>query len=73
MPNSFSENLYLENSCKLQVTTMSTGGTIQLADEAAIKETAERYDHWREHNQGDGDKWLLFDAAKRMAAAALSR
>ncbi len=67
---------YLENSCKLQVTTMSTGGTIQLADEEVIKETAARYDHWREHNQGDGvpgDKWLLFDAAKRMAAAALSR
>jgi ribulose-5-phosphate 4-epimerase/fuculose-1-phosphate aldolase len=57
----FWHHYYLEYACKIQVLTMSTGGKIQHASEAAIKQTAASYDHWREH-----DSQLLFEAAKRL-------
>lgn len=60
IPEAFWFHYYLEYTCKIQVLTMSTGGKIQHASEAAIEKTAASYDHWREL-----DAQLLFEAAKR--------
>ncbi len=59
---------YLEYACKIQVLTMSMGGKIKMASDAAIKDTARKYDVWREKNTDMpvSDSELLFAAAKRL-------
>jgi len=58
---------YLELTCKIQVMTMSTGGKIKFPSEHIVKQTAEKYDTWRNKNKNIpiGDAELLFEAAKR--------
>lgn len=58
---------YLEKSCQLQMLTMSAGQKIKYPGEETIRQTATKYELWR--NQNDhidvSDSELLFDAAKR--------
>jgi ribulose-5-phosphate 4-epimerase/fuculose-1-phosphate aldolase len=58
---------YLEQSCKLHVLTRSAGSNIKYPSPATVKNTAAKYEQWR--NQNDhipvSDSELLFDAAKR--------
>lgn len=51
---------HLENCCKVQVLTMSTGSKIQQPTLETIVDTATHYDKWREDSAE-----LLFEAAKR--------
>ncbi len=61
---------YLETSCKLHVLTMATGGKIKYPAANTVKNTAEKYDLWRNANDHMelSDSELLFDAAKREIA-----
>ncbi len=58
---------YLETTCKIQVLTMSTGGKIRYPSFECVKNTADKYDKWRnenDHTSVSGSE-LLFEAAKR--------
>jgi ribulose-5-phosphate 4-epimerase/fuculose-1-phosphate aldolase len=58
---------YLETSCKLHVLTQTTGGKIKYPHPDTVKNTAKKYDRWRNANDHMvvSDSELLFDAAKR--------
>ena len=58
---------YLETTCKIQVMTMSTGVKIKYPSIEAVKDTAGKYEKWRNTNDhmSVGDSELLFEAAKR--------
>jgi ribulose-5-phosphate 4-epimerase/fuculose-1-phosphate aldolase len=58
---------YLEKSCQLQILTMSTGQKIHYPSNETVKQTAEKYEIWRNKNDhiAVSDSELLFDAAKR--------
>ena len=58
---------YLETTCKLHILTKSTGAIIKFPSAETVKNTADKYDFWRNNNDNMdiGDSELLFDAAKR--------
>ncbi len=58
---------YLEATCKLHVLTRSSGSVIKSPSLTTIKNTADKYDFWRNNNEhiSVSDSELLFDAAKR--------
>lgn len=66
---------YLETSCKIHVLTMSTGGTIKYPSADVVKNTAAKYDLWRNANDHItvSDSELLFDAAKRKVGYIFDR
>lgn len=58
---------YLENSCKVQILTMSAGSKIKHPSIEVVTQTAANYEKWRDFGEGAtiSDSELLFDAAKR--------
>lgn len=58
---------YLETSCKLHVLTKSCNSDISHPDKEVVRQTAMKYDLWRDKNDhiSVSDSELLFDAAKR--------
>jgi ribulose-5-phosphate 4-epimerase/fuculose-1-phosphate aldolase len=66
---------YLETSCKIHVLTMSTGGIIKYPSADVVKNTAAKYDLWRNANDHItvSDSELLFDAAKRKVGYIFDR
>jgi ribulose-5-phosphate 4-epimerase/fuculose-1-phosphate aldolase len=58
---------YLETSCKLHILTRSAGTNIKYPSSDTVKNTAAKYEAWRNKNDhlDVSDSELLFDAAKR--------
>lgn len=67
IPEAFWFHYYLEASCKRHVLTRSAGGKIKYPRSETVKNTADKYDRWRNKNDhmNVSDSELLFDAAKR--------
>ncbi len=59
---------YLETTCKIQVLTLSTGSKIKHPSAEVLRQTAMKYDQWKDSNDhiAASDSELLFEAAKRL-------